>query len=397
MTSVLEPTDRETDFDGLLTAALDGITPEEVRRWEDERHLPPAVLRRLAEHGVFRRRWAEGAEGGLPHLVTMARRCTEVCSGLAIAAMGHSEVFTGGLHWLADGPEQRQLLDDALAGRALGCFASTEPHGGSNLAGVRSEAVPTDDGGWRLRGHKRYISNLGGTTHGLVLARLAGRGERNLALFVLPWRAGGVRVHGFFEATGLRSCDVGEASFDVELPRHALLGTEGLGLAYANRLLQFERLSICAQLLAGARQALRLATAYARKRVVFGEPILAKQATRHRLAQLSARLWIAEGALRDLVASASAGEGFAHQVAALKLVTSDLAEELTGECLQVMGARGYTSNFPLERMWRDARLARVGGGAHEVLTEVVASRLRAPDPQAEALLATYEAGDEARL
>ncbi|HEY0696254.1 MAG TPA: acyl-CoA dehydrogenase family protein, partial [Micromonospora sp.] len=368
----------DDDYRANLRAALAQVDADTVAGWERDGHLPRQVITDLADRDVFRDRWELGAEKGLPRLVVMAEEAAGVCSGLALAVMGQSEVFIGGLRWLGSTDRHRRLLDDALAGRAVGCFGSTEPHGGSDLAGLRTTATRTVDG-WHLVGHKRYISNLGGATHMLVVGRVAGSQPRDLTLFLLPLDTPGVRVHGFFGTAGLRSCDVGEASFDVHLPSDAVLGAEGMGIAYASRLLQFERLSICVQLLTAGRSALGLAAAYARRRVIGDAPLIDRQALRHRLAHARARLGVVDAALRDIVARGSAGQNFAHDVAALKLVANEVVEKVTDDCLQVLGARGYTSNYPAERWWRDVRLARIGGGADEVLTEVVASRLTMPD------------------
>ncbi len=368
----------EVDYRSRVRAAVADLGADRGRAWELAAHLPRSVITDLAAHGVFRERWAPGAIGGLPHLVAMAEELSEVNSGLALAAMGHSEVFIGGLQWLAADATQHALLHDALDGRAIGCFGATEPQGGSDLSAISSTASREPDG-WRLVGRKRYVSNLGGATHLLALNRVAGNGPRDLALFLVPLDAPGVRIEGFFSTAGLRSCDVGEVSYDVRLGPDALLGAPGMGLAYANRLLQFERLSICAQLLTAGRMAVGLAAAHARRRVIGDGPLMAKQAVRHRLAHAHARLGVARSALRDTVARAVAGQGFAHEVAGLKLVVCDTVEQVTNDCLQVFGARGYTTNFPLEGWWRDVRLARIGGGADEVLTELVASRLVRPD------------------
>ncbi|MFG1951753.1 acyl-CoA dehydrogenase family protein [Micromonospora sp. NPDC048830] len=382
----------DLDYRGLVRGALADVDPQRRRGWAVDGHLPREVLTTLAAHGVFRERWAPGATGGLPRLVAMAEELSEFDSGLALAAMGHSEVFIGALSWLGADAAQRELLDDAFGGRAVGCFGATEPQGGSDLAGIRSTATQEPEG-WRLVGHKRYVSNLGAATHLLAVARVAGSGPRDLALFLVPLDSPGVRVEGFFDTAGLRSCDVGEVTFDTLLPPHALLGAPGMGLAYASRLLQFERLSICAQLLTAGRMALGLAAAHARRRIVGDGPLLDKQAVRHRLAHARARLGVAGAALRDTVARGTAGEGFAHEVAALKLVVCDIVERVTDDCLQVFGARGYTTNYPLEGWWRDVRLARIGGGADEVLTELVASRLLRPDPRFDAELERLTAAD----
>ena len=383
----------EPDFRAALRQCLAHYGEADARSWAQAGHLPAAVLTELGRHGVYRQRWEHGAHGGAARVVAMAQETAAVSSGLALAAMAQSEVFCGALTWLAEAPVQRDLLAAALDGTALGCLSSTEPTGGSDVAGLRT-TVRRDRDGWHLRGRKRYISNLGGATHTLVLSRLADRLDpRDLSLFIVPLAATGVQVTGYFPALGLSACDVGEVELDLWLPGDALLGAPGMGLAYLSRLLQFERLSICAQLAAGADTALGLAVAFAQRRVIAGDRLIDKQAIRHRLARCRTRLWLLESALRDLVGRTAAGLAVGRQTAALKLEASRIAESVTDECLQVFGARGYTSHYPLEQIWRDVRLARIGGGSEEIMTELVASGLDRPDPQWNARLDLLEQRD----
>ena len=379
-----------------IRGCLADVDESVVSGWEAAGHLPADRLRALGATGAFRERWRPGAEDGLPRLVALADETAQVCSGLALAVLGHCEVFTGGLHRLAATDEQRALRDAALDGEVLGCFAATEPQGGSDLTAVRSTATRVD-GGWRLTGRKRYVSNLGGSTHALVLARDADRSAaRDLGLFVLPLDTPGVRIEGFFATAGLRSCDVGEMSFDTVVGLEAALGGAGMGLLHATQLLQFERLAICIQLATAARLALRLAAAYARRRTIGDARLLDKQVLRHRLAVGQAELWAVEAAIDDVVRRARRGEGVGHRVAALKLVAGAMAEQVTDGCLQIFGARGYTSNYPLERYWRDVRLARIGGGPDEVMAELVASRIDRPDPDGDSQLDRIAAADQPR-
>jgi alkylation response protein AidB-like acyl-CoA dehydrogenase len=319
-------------------------------------------------------------------------------SGLAVAAMGHSEIFIGALRQHARTPAQQDLLRDALDGRATGCFAATEPHGGSSLAGLVTSAEPAA-GGWRLRGTKRFISNVGTATHAVVLARVGSPAgvdaADGLSLFILPLDLPGVRIDGFFDMSGARACDVGQISIDAALPADALLGRQGLGLLYASHLLQFERMAICAQLLAAAQTALGLATAYARRRTVGGGRVMDKQVIRHRLALGHADLWNLQSRLASLIEAAVREDGMpAHQIAALKVTAAQAVTRLVDMCVQVFGARGNSTAYPVEKLARDCRIAQVGGGTDEVLTDIVASFIDRPDPAAEELLDRAIIGDQ---
>ncbi|MGA8113819.1 MAG: acyl-CoA dehydrogenase family protein [Actinocatenispora sp.] len=380
-------------FGKRLATALEQFPEPTVREWERTGHIPRTAVAKLADQGIFTDRWAPGQAQGADLVVQIATATAQVSSGLALATMGHCEVFCGALHWLAETDRQRELRDSALAGTVTGCLASTEPTGGSDLAALRT-TVSREGDGWRLRGQKRYISNLGGATHALVLAGQPDRADpRNLSLFVVGLDTPGATIDGFFPAAGLDACDVGQLTLDAVVPDDALLGSSGMGLAYLSRLLQFERLSICAQLISGARTTIGLAVAFARRREMGPGRLMDLQTIRHRLARCQSQLWMLEGALRDLVARTQDGVGVAHQTAALKLEVSQAVGTITDECLQIFGARGYTRHYPLERIWRDVRLARIGGGSEEVMTELLAARLDRPDPDRERWLDALEVGD----
>lgn len=371
----------------LVRRACESFHDGAARQWEAERHIPRAALRTLAAGGVFLARWEPGAIGGLPCVVAMSEELFRCSSGLALAAMGHSEIFIGALRRHASTPAQQRLLAEALEGQVVGCFAATEPQGGSSLADVRSAAVSVT-GGWRLTGTKRFVSNVGSATHAVVLVRAQGAVRADdLSLFVLPLDLPGVRVDGFFDTSGVRSCDVGQITFDTAVPKDALLGSQGLGLLYASHLLQFERVAICAQLLTAAQTALDLATAYARRRRVGAARVMDKQVIRHRLALGYAELWNLQSRLSSLI-DAAARENVmpAHEIAALKITAGQTVTRLVDICMHVFGARGDTAAFPMERLARDCRLARIGGGTDEVLTDVVASLIDRPDPVAEEML-----------
>lgn len=377
------PADTRDGYRQRVRAAA-AFAPQALRQWETERHLPRTALAQLGSAGVFRDRWAPGAGGGLAHLVTLSEELFAVDSGLALAAMGHSEIFIGALTRHGRGAAHRELLARALDGDAVGCFAATEPHGGSNLAGLTTQARRLPDG-WHLTGTKRYVSNLGSATHVVLLARAAGaRRSSDLTLFVVPLDLPGMRVDGFFDTAGVRSCDVGQLSVDVTVPADAALGIPGLGLLYASHLLQFERLAICAQLIAAGETALDLAAAFARRRALGAGRVLDKQVIRHRLALAQAELWNLRSRLEALVALGGESAAMpAHEIAALKLSAGHHVSQILDTCMQVFGARGNTSAYPLERLVRDCRVARIGGGTDEVLADMVAALVDRPRPDAE--------------
>ena len=381
------------DFAERVAAVTAAWGPDVAAQWERDRRVPPEPFRALGAAGCYRERWAQGATAGLSTTMTMVEQLAALSSGLALGVVTHCEVFTGALHALARSPGQRRLLDAALSGEVIGCFAATERDAGSDLAAVTTIAHPTA-GGWRLVGAKHFIGNLGTATHALVVAHNLGEKEgRDLSLFLLPLAHPDVAVDGYYEKLGLASCPIGDLSFDAELPKDALLGPPGTALLQVTRLLQLERIAISAQLIAAARRSLGLAVAFGRRRRLFGERLLDKQAWRHRLADGQARLLAVEALLESVVSQAGEGKGVGRQTAALKLCATQMATAVVDDCLQLFGGRGYTTNFPLEGYWRDIRAARIGGGSDELMRELVASGMDRPSAFFDPWLDELDAND----
>jgi alkylation response protein AidB-like acyl-CoA dehydrogenase len=367
----------------------------DVADWERAGHLPRAPFAALGAAGVFQERWAAGPAGGLRHGVVLAEEAARISAGFGLAMTVHAEVFCGLLLRLARSEGQRAVLADALEGRAVGCFAVTEPRGGSDVQGAVT-TLRRVDGGWRLEGEKRFISNAGSATHAVVLVGAPTeqpQGRRRTSLALVPLDAPGVHVTGFYPKAGTPECDAAHIEFDAVLGEDALLGPEGLGAVYAMRALVLERIAVSAQLLVAARTSLRLAAAYMRRRHQFGQRLLDHQALRHRFADATAKTWSAEAMLAGVVAAMAAGRNVTPEAAATKLLCAEAAQLATDESLQFVGGRGYTANYPFERMWRDVRLARIGAGTDEIMRELIAEAVDRSDPSYESLLDDYVEAD----
>lgn len=368
-----------------------------MQEWEACGHLPPECFRRLGKAGLFRDRWAHGRSEGLVLAVTLADELSLVSGGLGLAVTLHSEVFLGLLQRLASTNEQRALLEGGFDGSAIGCFAVTEPSGGSDVSGVRTTAQRIDNG-WHISGEKRFISNAGRATHAIMLARTETTSRRQgLSLFVIPLQDEQVHIVGFYPKMGALSCDAAHIVIDGVFDEWSLLGRKGIGLLLLMEVLQYERLAVAAQLVAAARESLGLAAAWARRREVSGKALIEMQAIRHRLADALAEFRCIQAMLYSVMQFAIAGSDVARETAALKLRAARMAQHVVDESLQVLGGRGYTANYPLERHYRDIRLARIGAGTDEVMRELIAAELDRPDARFDALLAELDAEDVARL
>ena len=216
-------TPEHEEYREQLRAVMSVWTEAEVASWAS-RGLPSDAIRTLAEGGAFRSRWSAGDERGLPYLIVLSEEAGLVSSGLSLAAMAHSEILIGALELLGQSQAHADLLERSLDGETMGCFAATEPAGGSDLTqlGTTIRRLPH---GWRLRGTKKYVSNLALATHAIVLAKLAGSvGGRNLCMVLVPLDTPGVEKVGSYRTAWASGCDVGHVNFDVELGEDAVLG-----------------------------------------------------------------------------------------------------------------------------------------------------------------------------
>jgi alkylation response protein AidB-like acyl-CoA dehydrogenase len=377
VTTTAVRTGRDGFLDAYRRAVREALEPwaGKADDWDAIGHLPRGIFEDLAAHGVFRERWDRGRGPGLAYSVVLAEETAGLSLGLGIAATLHNETFVGTLRHLARNDYHRGVLQAALGGHAIGCFAVTEPTGGSDIGAVQTRAVRQAES-WHITGRKRFISNAGTATHMLCVAR----SDEGLLTFVLPVAGPGVTIEGFYPKLGTNGCDAALLRIDADVPAAAQLGARGAGMVAVQRALELERVAVSAQMILFARRAQGLALAWARRREQFGRRLIEHQALAHRWADYEAELLAVEALLNSVLMLAADDRPIGVLAAALKLRATHLAQDVVDTALQTFGGRGYTSNFPIERMARDVRLSRIGAGTDEVLRELLATRLARPHP-----------------
>ncbi len=341
--------------------------------------FPRAAFAALGEAGLLRERWAGGRDGDPLRAVILAEELSRAgCGGVAIGCTLAHETVVAALRAADPEAPVADTLEQVLAGRLVGCFAASEPEGGSDLAGLRTTAERDGDG-WRIRGEKKFVSLGPVADFALVLCRTGGAGgPGRLGLFLVP--AQGLHVVKLLRKLGVSSLSTAWMGIDARVGPGALIGRSGLGLAVASRVLSGERFAAAAHLVGMCGLAIDLTAAHLHRRTQFGRPLIEHQALRLRLADLSGRVAV----LRRAVYGAAAGSpGLApldaRETAAFKVTAARLAQEVVGECMHMFGGMGYLEDeTPLARMYRDVRMARLGGGSDEIMWELVAAGLE-PD------------------
>ncbi len=352
--------------------------------WDRERGFPRDVLDKLAELGFFGMRVPE-QHGGLGlDLLTYLMVLEEVAAGDAAVSITlgvHNSLIAGLLTRLGSAAQQQRWLPRMATGEVISAFALSEPDAGSDPAALRTEAR-RDGEDWVLNGTKAWVTS--GDLAGLlaVMARTdtpgARRGAHGISTFLVPGDAPGLEHGKPEDKLGLRaSRTTGFVLKDVRLGPDGLLGEEGRGLHYALEALDHGRLGVAAQAVGIARAALDAAVAYSTERQQFERPIKDFQAIQFKLADMATRVSAARALLHEAAQEDPAGGRRAARAAMTKLFASETAMWVTTQAIQVFGGYGYMRDYPVERLFRDAKVTEIYEGTSEILRVVIARGLYA--------------------
>ena len=279
-------------------------------------------------------------------------------------------------------PEQRaRWLPPMLAGEALGAFALTEPHAGSDAAAIRTRAErigPADaPTGYRLTGNKIWISNAPEAERYLVFATLDPEaGAKAITAFLVEKGAPGFRFGVHEKKMGIRSCPASELVFDrAEVPVADRLGAEGEGYRIALSALGEGRISIAAGCVGIARAGLEAAGRYLQQRKAFGAPLVEQQGIRFMLAEMAREVAAARAVTRAAAAAKDRGEPLAEVSSIAKWTASDAAMRVATDAVQLFGASGYSRETGVERLMRDAKGAQIYEGTNQIHRLIVADEV----------------------
>lgn len=279
---------------------------------------------------------------------------------------------------LKNGSEsQKQKYLPALAtGEKICIIAQTEPGAGSDVTGIQTTAKP-ERGGYVLNGTKRFITCAMLADLAVVVATVdRSKGRQGITLFLVEKGTPGFSPGSKEHLLGVRGMGTGEVVFDnCWVSKECLLGGEGEGFKRAMMSLDTGRIGIGCQALGLAQAAMEEAVRYAKQRAAFGQPIANLQAIQFKLADMSAGIEAARLRLRHAAWLKDQGRPIIREAAEAKLLASDLAVKVTAEALQIHGAYGYSTDFPIERMYREAKVYQIWEGTSEIQRVVIARQL----------------------
>ncbi len=356
------------------------IAPSAGERDEQERFDRPLMFDKLAELGLTGIIFPEQYDGGGADYLSYAiavEELSRVCASTGVTLSAHISLCANPIFLFGTEEQKQRFLAPLARGEKLGAFGLTEPAAGSDAGSTRTTGVKTEDG-WLLNGTKIFITNAGDADTYVVLARTDREAKKHhgISAFVVEKGTPGFSFGKKEKKMGIRSSPTLELVFtDCLVPADNLLGAEGEGFRVAMKTLDGGRIGIAAQALGIAQGALDQSVAYARERSQFGSPIGSFQGVQFQLADMAtqteaARLLVYQAAYR-----ASAGLSYSQASAMAKLMASETAMKVTTQAVQVFGGYGYTRDFPVERMMRDAKITEIYEGTSEIQRLVIGTAL----------------------
>jgi alkylation response protein AidB-like acyl-CoA dehydrogenase len=355
------------------------VAPSAIERDEAER-FDRSIFERMGDLGFTAAPISEAAGGaGFSYLAW-----TLIMEELGAADM--STAVTLSVHILSQLPvvtwgtdEQRaRWLTPMLAGEALGAFALTEPHAGSDASAIRTRAERLADGsGYRLTGTKIWISNAPEADRYLVFATVDPEvGSKGITAFLVEKGMPGFRFGAHEKKMGIRACPAAELVLDgCEVPTANRLGEEGDGYRIALSALGEGRISIAAACVGLARAGLDAAARFLGERKAFGGPLSEQQGLRFMLAEMARDVAAARALTREAAAAKDRGENLAEASSLAKWTASDVAMRVTTDAVQLFGGTGYSRETGIERLMRDAKGAQIYEGTNQIHREIVAGEV----------------------
>ncbi len=371
----------DTPEHALLREQISRFLAREVephgQTWEEQGMVPREVLRRMGQAGLlglmYEGQYGGGEADALTNLVFAEALSQSTFAGFIITVLVHTDMASPHLHHAGTPEQKARYMPRITSGECICAVAITEPGAGSDVAGIRTQARREGDQ-WVINGTKMFITN-GVHADVYFVAAKTGPGKRDMSIFIVEKGTPGFSVGRALKKTGWLSSDTAELVFDnVRVPAAHLLGQEHKGFYSVMQNFQTERIALGAMAVGHCQQALRLTLDHVRQRQAFGGTLWDQQTIRQRLSMLDAKTRAARQFMYHCAWSVTQGHDIVQEVSMLKALTGELVNEVVQTCQQFHGGMGFIRETAVERLWRDARVLAIGGGATEVMLEEVAKR-----------------------
>ena len=356
------------------------IAPSARARDEEERFDRVLMFDKLAELGLTGIIFPEvygGAGADYLSYAIAVEELSRVCASTGVTLSAHLSLGANPIYLFGSEEQKKQFLVPLAKGEKLGAFGLTEPSAGSDAGGTRTSAVKDGDE-WIVNGTKIFITNGGDAEIYVVFARTDKKAEKHhgISAFIVEKGTPGFSFGKKEQKLGIRSSPTLELIFEnCRIPAANLLGEEGSGFKIAMKTLDGGRIGIASQALGIAQGALDEAVAYAKERKQFNTSIANFQGVQFQLADMATQVEASRLLVYMAAYRASAGLSYSQSSAMAKLMASETAMKVTTQAVQILGGYGYTRDFPVERMMRDAKITEIYEGTSEIQRLVIGSSL----------------------
>ena len=364
-------------YDQTVEFVAKEVMPEGLA-WEEEGKVPRAILRKLGELGMLGLRVPESLGGvGLGPIASATfseALGASTFAGFDVTVLVHTDM--AGPHLVNSGsPEQlERWMPSVLSGESILSIGVSEPGAGSDVAGMRTSAKPVD-GGWVLNGSKTFITNAVYGDMTILAARTDDSNKYGISMFLIPKDTEGFAVSKKLDKHGWRCSDTAELTLtDCFIPDDQLLGTPHRGFYETMKNFQNERMVIVGMGIGAAQKAIDLTLQYLQERPAFGGHLFDLGAIRQRMAMNQAKVDAVRAAMYHAAWVGEQGRDNVKEMSGIKAWGCEVVMQVMYDCTQFHGGMGFMRESTIERMYRDARVLTIGGGATEVMLEEVAKR-----------------------
>ncbi len=370
-----------TEEQKLLQRTVREFAESEVKplakELDETGHFPRATFKKAAELGLTGIALPESEGGaGFDHIsyAIVVEEISRCCASTGVILSVQNSLYCGPVHRFGTDEQKKKFLVPFARGEKIGCYALTEPQAGSNAAALQTKAVRKADK-YVVNGTKAWITSGGAADAAIVYVNTdPAKGEKGITALVVEKGTPGFKVGKEEKKLGINATACVELSFtDCEVPVANRIGNEGEGYKIALSTLDGGRIGIGAQATGISQGAFEEALKYSQQRMAFGQPISQFQAIQFMLADMATEIDAARLLVRKAAWKQDTGARFSMEAAIAKLFASEMATRVTHKAIQIHGGYGYSREYPVERMYRDARITEIYEGTSEIQRLVIAS------------------------
>ena len=351
---------------------------------DEEERFPEETVKKMAKlgmMGIYLPKEYGGAGADYLSYVMAVEEMAKVCGTTSVILSAHTSLCCNPIFEYGTEEQKKYYLPKLCSGEWIGAFGLTEPGAGTDAQGQQTTAVKNENGDWVLNGSKIFITNAGYANVFIVIAitgiiEKRGRKTKELSAFIVERTDKGFSVGKHEKKMGIRGSSTCDLIFeDCIVPKENLLGKEGKGFKIAMQTLDGGRIGIASQALGLGEGAVNEAVKYTQERVQFGRRLSQFQNTQFQLADMHCRMQAAQYLVYAAACKKQLHEDYSMDASMAKLFAAEAASDVTRRAVQLFGGYGYTREYPVERMMRDAKITEIYEGTSEVQRMVISSRL----------------------